>query len=185
MAGAGAGLSPPGLASPSPEPNARSATVLAALASTRAKKYANCRVRRIEITAFEKKSPRMKTATRGRVWAVTAGRVNPPNSITRLESLPRVMNRAIEVARKPIARIPTRSKKNKEYFTRNFILEKYPITLLDGKIPTKRIADRLNSHIYEKHIKSGDMSNMIFKLESISNIKFSSNLAYKFDYSIH
>jgi hypothetical protein len=82
-------------------------------------------------------------------------------------------------------KIPTRSKKNKEYFTRNFMLEKYPITLLDGKIPTKRIADRLNSHIYEKHIKSGDMSNMIFKLESISNIRFSSNLAYKFDYSIH
>lgn len=82
-------------------------------------------------------------------------------------------------------RIPTRSKKNKEYFTRNFLLERYPITLLDGKMPTERIANRLNCHIYDKHIKSGDMSNMIFRLENISNIKFSSNLAYKFDYSIH
>jgi hypothetical protein len=35
---------------------------------------------------------------------------SPPNSITLLASLPNVTKRAIEVARKPIAKIPRRSK---------------------------------------------------------------------------
>ena len=47
----------------------------------------------------------------GRLCKVIAGRLIEPTSMTRLGSLPWVIKSAIDVARKPIARIPNKSKK--------------------------------------------------------------------------
>jgi hypothetical protein len=83
---------------------------VAALASTRAKSFAVRLVKIIEAIAFSVKISRIEEATQGSDPAFTAGRVKPANSITRFESLPNVIKNATEVAKKPMANIPIRSK---------------------------------------------------------------------------
>jgi hypothetical protein len=94
-----------------PEPKALWATALAALASILAKKYASCLVNTMAKNALPRKRIKIKIATNGSVCAVIAGSEIPPNSTTLFESLPKVMNSAIEVARNPIAKMPMRSKR--------------------------------------------------------------------------
>jgi hypothetical protein len=81
--------------------------------------------------------------------------------------------------------IPTRSRKTKTFDRTLINLEKIPIVLLDGSFPTQRIADSFFSRIHNNYIKRGEIQNIKFKILSIKNLKFSSKLAYKFDFDTH
>jgi hypothetical protein len=81
--------------------------------------------------------------------------------------------------------IPTRSKKKKEFDRRIIKLEKYPIILLDGKMPSNKYATKFFKSIYEKYISRGSFETIRFEVKSMTNIKFSSKLNYMFDYSEH
>ena len=81
--------------------------------------------------------------------------------------------------------IPTRSRKTKTFDRILVSLEKIPIVLLDGNFPTKKIADSFFTRIHSNYIKRGEIQNMKFKMLSIKNLKFSSKLAYKFDFDTH
>lgn len=83
------------------------------------------------------------------------------------------------------AMIPTRAKKKKEYDKIILKIEKYPMVLVNGQIPTERIKQSLFKKIFDNYINKGEYDKIIFKIGDISNIKFSSNLAYEFDYSKH
>jgi hypothetical protein len=67
-------------------------------------------VRRIEKIAFETKRIKIKEAITGSDCAEIAGILKLLTSMVLFGSLPCVRKRAIDVARKPIARIPTRSR---------------------------------------------------------------------------
>ena len=81
--------------------------------------------------------------------------------------------------------IPTRSRKTKSFDRILVRLEKIPIVLLDGNFPTKKIADSFFSRVYNNYIKRGNIQDIKFKILSIENLKFSSKLAYKFDFDIN
>lgn len=81
--------------------------------------------------------------------------------------------------------IPTRSKKVRKYDTTFIKLYKHPVVLLDGKFPTDNVKSHFIRTVYDRHINKGDFSKIIFNIQSIENIKFSSKLAYYFDYSKH
>jgi hypothetical protein len=65
------------------------------------------------------------------------------------------------------------------------ILGKVPIILNDGKPPTKNAEYDFLQRVHLNHIKKGDFEKMNLKIAAIENIKFSSNLAYKFNYDKH
>lgn len=81
--------------------------------------------------------------------------------------------------------IPTRSRKTKSFDRILVNLEKIPMVLLDGSFPTQRIADSFFNRIHNNYIKRGDIKDIKFKILSIKNLKFSSKLAYKFDFDTH
>jgi hypothetical protein len=66
-------------------------------------------VRRTERTAFDAKSNQTAEAMIGSCSRVVAGIASEPISITLLGALPWVISSAIEVAKKPMARIPIKS----------------------------------------------------------------------------
>lgn len=78
--------------------------------------------------------------------------------------------------------IPTRSKKKKEFDRRIIRLEKYPIILLDGKLPSEAYKKKFFHSIYEKYISRGTFDLIRFEIKSIENSKFSSKLNYRFEY---
>jgi hypothetical protein len=80
--------------------------------------------------------------------------------------------------------IPTRSKKVK-YERRTVKVERYPIILLNGSMPTRKTERSFFYRIYSKYISRGDFETIRFGIDSIKNIKFSSNLMYKFDLNVH
>lgn len=81
--------------------------------------------------------------------------------------------------------IPTRSKKVRKYDTTFIKLHKQPLVLLNGQFPTEKMKNQFIRTVYDRHINKGDFSKIIFSIQSIENIKFSSELAYKFDYQQH
>lgn len=81
--------------------------------------------------------------------------------------------------------IPTRSKKVRKYDITFIKLHKQPVVLLNGKFPTENVKNYFIRTVYDRHINKGDFSKIIFTIQSIENIKFSSKLAYYFDYSKH
>jgi hypothetical protein len=64
-------------------------------------------------------------------------------------------------------------------------IQQTPIVLANGKLPTKLIEERFFRGVYDNHIKKGKFENTTMKIESIENIRFSSNLAYVFNYDKH
>jgi hypothetical protein len=60
-----------------------------------------------------------------------------------------------------------------------------PIILLNGDFPTKNTRNSFMRRVFDNHISRGDFSKIRFEVESISNVKFSSKLAWKFDFSVH
>jgi hypothetical protein len=82
------------------------------------------------------------------------------------------------------AKIPSKGKIIK-YDTTNVNLHNQPIVLIYGKFPTKNTEDTFFRRVYQEHIHKGDFSKIKFSIKSIDNIRFSSNLMYKFDYNLH
>lgn len=64
-------------------------------------------------------------------------------------------------------------------------LDKQPILLTDGKLPTSNYEKRFFKKIFEKEGISGSFDVVEYKVLSINNPKFSSTISYKFDYTIH
>jgi predicted phosphodiesterase len=64
-------------------------------------------------------------------------------------------------------------------------LEKVPIVLLNGDFPTKNSRKRFMKRVFDQYIIRGDFDKVRFEVESISNVKFSSELAYNFDFNTH
>ena len=81
-------------------------------------------------------------------------------------------------------KIPSRLKKIK-YQEVNIELKSHPIVLLHGKMPSMNMEKRFFRSVHKNHIKKGEFENIIFKISKISNAKFSSNLMYKFDFSVN
>lgn len=70
--------------------------------------------------------------------------------------------------------------KSKKIEVTELILDKIPIVLSDGKIPNKEYKDSFIHRVYNNYIKKGTFNKMEIDIVSISNMKFSSNLAYDF-----
>ena len=64
-------------------------------------------------------------------------------------------------------------------------LDKHPVLLVDGKLPTANYYKRFFKKIFEKSAISGNFDVVEYRVVSIDNVKLSSNLSYKFDYAIH
>ena len=70
--------------------------------------------------------------------------------------------------------------------TRRMIrLDKQPLLLVDGNLPTKNYERRFFKKIFEKQGISGSFDAVEYKVLSINNPKLSSKLSYKFDYLKH
>lgn len=82
-------------------------------------------------------------------------------------------------------RIPTRSKKAKQYDIFIYKLHKQPITLLLGEIVSKKKEKVLFDKIYKEFIHRGDYDKIIFKITSIENVEYLSEISYKFNPLIH
>ena len=63
-------------------------------------------------------------------------------------------------------------------------LEKVPIVLVGGKFPTKRTENHFMRRVFERYGK-GKFENSNMRLVKLENCKYSSDLAYDFDYEIH
>lgn len=81
-------------------------------------------------------------------------------------------------------RIPSRGKQLR-YDVSIVKLYNQPIVLLDNEFPTKRTEQTFFKRIYQEYIHKGDFDKIKFSIKSMSNIRFSSNLMYKFDYNLH
>lgn len=64
-------------------------------------------------------------------------------------------------------------------------LGRVPIVLLNGDFPTKRTRNSFMRRVFDQYIGRGDFDKVRFEVESISNVTFSSELAYDFDFNIH
>ncbi len=82
------------------------------------------------------------------------------------------------------AKIPTRGKVVK-YNKRIVRLENHPIVLLNGKPPTRNTEQSFLKKIYDDKISISEFNKVKMSIQSIENIRFSSNLMYKFDYNLH
>ncbi len=80
------------------------------------------------------------------------------------------------------ALIPIRGKKFEKKILK---MEKEPVTLLNGKIPSEKIKKRLFGRVYSNHINKSEFEKITFKVEKIYNVKFLSKLCYKFNPVIH
>jgi hypothetical protein len=79
-------------------------------------------------------------------------------------------------------KIPLRSKAIK-YEEKNITLYNHPIVLIHGKMPSIKMEKRFFRSVHKNHISKGEFEKILFKISSIDNLRFSSNLMYKFDFS--
>lgn len=64
-------------------------------------------------------------------------------------------------------------------------LDKQPVLLVNGEMPTNNYRRRFFKKVFEKKALSGNFDLVEYRVVSIGEPKFSSNLSYKFDYAIH
>jgi len=64
-------------------------------------------------------------------------------------------------------------------------LDKQPVLLVDGALPTSNYQRKFFKKIFEKKGISGNFDLVEYRIVSISNSILSSNLSYKFDYDMH
>lgn len=83
-----------------------------------------------------------------------------------------------------IFKTPSRAK-NVKYEESKIRLTNHPIVLLNGVIPSFNMEKRFFRFIHNNHIKKGEFEKIIFKIDNIENLRFSSNLMYKFDFSVN
>lgn len=81
-------------------------------------------------------------------------------------------------------KIPSRFK-NVKYEERKIVLNNHPIVLIHGKMPSVNMERRFFKSVHKNHIGKGEFEKMIFRISNISNARFSSNLMYKFDFSVN
>lgn len=77
--------------------------------------------------------------------------------------------------------IPGKAKTSKPTI-RNIKLPNNPIVLTDGKFPTSRSETTFFRKIHSTYIGRGEFDKIKFKITKMDNVRFSSNLMYKFDY---
>jgi hypothetical protein len=78
-----------------------------------------------------------------------------------------------------------RPRKNSKKVEQHIVnLYQVPIVLADGKFPTKTMEDSFMKKVFRVHGK-GKFEESNIRLEKLNNCKFSSELAYKFNYDIH
>ena len=63
-------------------------------------------------------------------------------------------------------------------------IEKIPIMLHEGKLPSNNYRKKLIKRLHENYIKKGNFDNSIITITKIENITFSSKLSYRFDYDV-
>lgn len=73
--------------------------------------------------------------------------------------------------------------RSSKYETKKIILIKNPVILLNGNFPTENAKRKFLKNVFLRQSLPGDFDNIVFSIEKISNIKFSSKLMYKFDFS--
>jgi hypothetical protein len=83
-----------------------------------------------------------------------------------------------------LVRIPSRFK-NVKYEERKINLTNHPIVLINGVMPSLNMEKRFFRSVHNNYVKKGDFDKIIFKISKIDNLKFSSNLMYKFDFSVN
>lgn len=80
---------------------------------------------------------------------------------------------------------PIKKIKVKRYETSKYKLERISCVMHDGDIATQEQKKRLYKEVFKKYIGKGDFDELIFSITKISNVKFLSNISYKFDYDKH
>lgn len=75
--------------------------------------------------------------------------------------------------------------KRKGFDKRTINLEQHPVTLIDGKVASEKLKQRLFRGVYNKYINRSDFEKITFSIVKIENIKFLSKLCYKFNPVIH
>jgi hypothetical protein len=80
---------------------------------------------------------------------------------------------------------PVKKIKVKRYDISKYTLEKISCVMNDGDIASQQQKRNLFKMIFKKYIGKGDFDELIFSITKISNVKFLSNLSYKFDYNKH
>lgn len=78
---------------------------------------------------------------------------------------------------------PRKNSKNVEVY--KVTLESNPIVLVDGEFPTSRMRENFLRRTFLARINKGKFENASVRVVKIDNCKFSSELAYKFNYDIH
>lgn len=63
-------------------------------------------------------------------------------------------------------------------------LYKHPIIMSDGEIATEKQKIRLFKSVFDRFINRSDFNKIKFKIISIENIKYLSNISYSFDYAV-
>lgn len=81
-------------------------------------------------------------------------------------------------------KIRTRSKKKIEYNSRSVSLKNNPVILLENNFPTQRSKEKFLFRVFNTYNIPGEFKNVISTIDKIENVRFSSNLMYKFDYNL-
>lgn len=83
-----------------------------------------------------------------------------------------------------IAYVPER-KGSKKIIKMVMNMEKVPIILLNGDFPTERTKRNFMRRVYDNYIGRGKFDEVRLEIHEIKNVKFSSSLAYKFNFDVH
>ena len=81
-------------------------------------------------------------------------------------------------------KIRTRSKKKVEYNSRSVNLKNHPVVLVKNDFPTQRFKEKFLFRVFNTYSIPGEFRNVISTIDKIENVRFSSNLMYKFDYNL-
>ena len=78
------------------------------------------------------------------------------------------------------------SKVSRKRIERKIKMDKYPIVLTSNlEFPTEKTRQNFLRKVFDMYIDKGNYDKVIFTVEAIENAKFSSKLAYFFDYDLH
>ena len=67
----------------------------------------------------------------------------------------------------------------------DFHLNTYPILMLQGKIASSKSAERIFNKVYKTFINKKTYADYTFRIKKIDNAKYSSEISYIFDETIH
>jgi len=67
----------------------------------------------------------------------------------------------------------------------DYNIESYPILLLQGKIASSKSAERIYTKVYKTFINKKTYADYTFRIKKIDKAKYSSEISYIFDKTIH